>query len=122
MSEPAKKRGRPFKNDGDARTIVKQFRVNVVEDSDIEEQAIKAGYSSFADYARAVLSSQKPRQIRPRKSDIADKLLLELNRIGVNLNQQTAHSNSGRHSPDMVELTLIELREVIAKVGAAYDT
>jgi hypothetical protein len=122
MSEPAKKRGRPFKNDGDARTIVKQFRVNVVEDSDIEEQAIKAGYSSFADYARAVLSSQKPRQIRPRKSDIADKLLLELNRIGVNLNQQTAHSNSGRHSPNMVELTLIELREVIAKVGAAYDT
>ena len=84
----------------------------------IEEQAAKAGLP-LSTYVRSALTK---RRVAPAKASIDDKLLLELNRIGVNLNQQTAHSNAGRHSPDMVAQTLIELRDCLAKVGAAYDT
>lgn len=114
-----KKRGRPTKADGEARSLsLPPIRVNPVELSFIDEQASKAGLP-VSTYARSVLLE---RRVAPVKSSIDDKLLLELNRIGVNLNQQTAHSNAGRHSPDLLELTLIEVRDLIAKVGAAYDT
>lgn len=113
------KRGRPRKTEGEARSLsLPSIRVNPVEMSFIDEQASNAGLP-LSTYVRNVLTQ---RRVAPAKASIDDKLLLELNRIGVNLNQQTAHSNSGRHAPDMVELTLIELREVLAKVGAAYDT
>lgn len=118
MNEPRMKRGRPTKPDGEARTLaLPSIRVNPSEHSFIEQQAFRAGLPVSA-YVRKVLTQ---RRVAPARSSIDDALLLELNRIGVNLNQQTAHSNAGRHSPDAVELTLIELREVLAKVGATYD-
>ena len=118
MNEPRMKRGRPTKPDGQARTLaLPSIRVNPIELSFIEAQATTAGLP-VSTYVRNVLTQ---RRVAPAKTSIDDRLLLELNRIGVNLNQQTAHSNAGRHSPDMVAQTLTELRDVLAKVGAAYD-
>ena len=117
MNEPRMKRGRPTKPEGQARTLaLPSIRVNPVEMSFIEAQTAGLPLST---YVRKVLTH---RRVAPAKTAIDDKLLLELNRIGVNLNQQTAHSNAGRHSPDMVAQTLTELRDLLAKVGAAYDT
>ena len=119
MAQKRQKRGRPIKADGEARSLsLPSIRVNPVELSFIETQANNAGLP-LSTYVRSSLTQ---RRVAPAKSSIDDKLLLELNRIGVNLNQQTAHSNAGRHSPDLLELTLIEIRDLLAKVSAAYDT
>ena len=119
MNEPRMKRGRPTKPEGQARTLaLPSIGVIPVEISFIEALAATAGLP-LSTYVRKVLTH---RRVAPAKTAIDDKLLLELNRIGVNLNQQTAHSNAGRHSPDMVAQTLTELRDLLAKVGAAYDT
>lgn len=110
------KRGRPAKPDGQARTLtLPSIRVNVNEMSFIETQAATAGLS-VSEYVRGTAIRRK---IAPQKSAVDDRLLLELNRCGVNLNQIAKGVNRGQGLPrDMAE-AIAELRGVMARIAGA---
>lgn len=118
MSEKRKKRGRPFKPEGEARSLaLPSIRVNAAEMAFIEQQAATAGLPVSA-YARDVLTRRK---IAARQTPIDDKMLFELNRCGVNLHQIVRHLNYGGSVPNDLPAVIDELRAAIAKVGSAYD-
>lgn len=118
MSETRKKRGRPSKPEGEARTLaLPPIRVNAEEMAFIEAQAATAGMPVSA-YARDVLTRRK---IAARQTPLDDKMLFELNRCGVNLHQIVRHLNFGKGMPNDIVQVLAELRAAVAKVGAAYD-
>lgn len=113
------KRGRPYKPAGEARSLsLPSIRVNPQELSFIEAQAVKSGMP-VSTYARSALTRRK---VAPKRSNLDDKLLLELNRIGVNLNQLMRHINAGRDMPSSADSVLDELQTALRKVSAAYDT
>ncbi len=104
---------------GQARTLaLPSIRVNPEEMSFIEAQAATAGLS-VSDYVRSIATRRK---VAPRASVVEDKMLLELNRTGVNLNQIAKGVNRGHGLPHDMDEAMAELRAVLAKVGAAYDT
>jgi hypothetical protein len=92
--------------------------VNGHELSFIEQQAATAGLPVSA-YARSVLTQ---RRVAPARTEVDDKVLVELNRIGVNLNQLMRHVNAGRDMPASAENVLAELHIALTNVSAAYDT
>lgn len=118
MTEQRKKRGRPVKAEGEARTLsLPPVRVNPVELSFIETQAATAGMS-VSEYVRAVATQ---RQVTARRTELEDKMLFELNRCGVNLHQIVRAVNFGQGIPNDIGDVLDELKAAIAKVGATYD-
>ena len=118
MTTTRKKRGRPAKPEGKARTLaLPSIRVNPVELSFIETQAATAGLS-VSDYVRSVSTQRK---IAPRQTPLEDKMLFELNRCGVNLHQIVKGMNFGNAIPNDIADVLDELKAAIAKVGASYD-
>lgn len=118
MVQKRQKRGRPVKPDGEARTLsLPSIRVNPMEFTFIEQQASNAGLPVSA-YVRSVLTQ---RRVAPARSEIDDKVLVELNRIGVNLNQLMRHINAGREMPASAENVLAELHIALTNVSAAYD-
>lgn len=113
------KRGRPYKPAGEARSLsLPSIRVNPNEMSFIDEQAAKASLS-VSEYVR--LSATR-RKIASRQTPLEDKMLLELNRAGVNLNQIAKGVNRGHGLPHDMDEAMRELRLVLAKVWAAYDS
>ena len=88
-------------------------RVTPAELAHVERQAITAGLSAAEFVRRAALGVS----IAPRRSRSDDALLVELNRIGVNLNQMARATNSGR-PPLAGELlaALAELRSALEKL------
>lgn len=118
MTKTRKKRGRPVKAEGEARTLsLPPIRVNPVELSFIETQAATAGLS-VSEYVRSVTTQ---RQVTPRRTELEDKMLFELNRCGVNLHQIVRAVNFGQGIPTDIGGVLDDLKAAIAKVGAAYD-
>ena len=87
-------------------------RVTANERAELERRAEEAGISLTEFCRRAILN----RRIAPRRSSIADSMLVELNRVGVNLNQIARHMNAGRDLPPDFAITLDELRATLAKV------
>lgn len=118
METTRKKRGRPTKPEGQARTLtLPPVRVNPDEMSFVETQAATAGMS-VSEYVRATSTRAT---VTPRRHAIDDKLLLELNRAGVNLNQIAKSVNRGQGLPHDIGEALAELHAVLSKVGSAYD-
>ena len=83
----------------------------------VETQAATAGMS-VSEYVRATSTRAT---VTPRRHAIDDKLLLELNRAGVNLNQIAKSVNRGQGLPHDIGEALAELHAVLSKVGSAYD-
>lgn len=77
---------------------VPPLRVTAAELHHVEEQAAAAGLS-LSDYCRRVLLAQR---VQPRRSQTDAAALLELNRIGVNLNQIARALNADR--PERADL------------------
>ena len=118
MSEKRQKRGRPFKPEGQARTLaLPPIRVNADEMAFIEAQAASAGLPVSA-YGRDVLTRRK---VAARQTPLEDKMLFELNRCGVNLHQIVRSLNFGQGVPNDIVQVIDELRSAVAKVSAAYD-
>ena len=118
MTTERKKRGRPAKPDGEARTLaLPSIRVNPKELSFIETQAATAGLS-VSDFVRTVATQ---RQVTARQTPLEDKMLFELNRCGVNLHQIVRAVNFGQGIPTDIAEVLDDLKAAIAKVGASYD-
>jgi len=58
--------------------------------------------------------------VAPRPALDDARLLAELNRCGVNLNQIAKRLNAGAGLPTSIDQTLVVFHEVLARVGAAY--
>lgn len=107
--------GRPRKTAEERRDEqLPPVRLTVAERAFIEAQAMRAGLS-VSDYARRRLLGHMVSAARTRSDDRA---ILELNRVGVLLNQVARALHTDR--PERVELgdVLDELRAVLVKVAA----
>jgi len=107
--------GRPKKAAGERRDDrLPNIRVTAAERSFVEGEAEKSGLTLVEFCRRSILKIR----IVPRASQGNDALLMELNRIGVNLNQIAHAVNAGRGLPSDFPAAIDELREALAKVLA----
>lgn len=84
------------------------LRVTAAERAYVEEQAANAGLPLAEFCRRAILS----KRIAPRLTSADERLLVEVNKAGVNLNQIARAVNGGRGLPP-------DFSEVLAEVDAA---
>jgi hypothetical protein len=91
-------------------------RMTAAELAFVEGQAASAGLG-IAEYVRRRVLG---RRIAPARPVADERLLLELNRVGVNLNQIARALNSDRPEQADLAVVLSDLREVLAVV-AAYE-
>lgn len=117
----AQQKGRPRKQEGERRTNqLPPVRVTDAELAHLENAASASGVS-VTEYRRDLyLSGGKPK--RAKKSQplikLLSQLLVELNRIGNNLNQIARQINRGRdHDPHHLDGVLKELMDVVIKIG-----
>lgn len=102
--------GRPKKAIGEQRSErLSGLRLTSAERAFVEEQAAIAGLS-LAEFARrAVLHSR----VVPARTSAATAALVELNRVGVNLNQIAHRLNASGKAPRSLELVLSEVHRAI---------
>lgn len=106
---------RPRLEPGERRTErLPAARLTAAELAFVQESAAAAGLS-LADYVRRLVLGHR---VSPRRDSAADKLLLELNRIGVNLNQIARAVNMDRDLDADFQAVLSELAVALAKVTA----
>ena len=79
-----------------------------------EDKAAAAGLTLVEYCRRAIFKSS----IAPVRTSTDQALLVELNRVGVNLNQMARRVNAGRDLPPDFPDVLAEVREAIRKVLA----
>ena len=89
-------------------------RVTSDERAFVEAQALAAGL----DVAEFIRRRALGRKIDPARSVADERLLLEINRIGVNLNQLTARANATGELPDGLADTLAEVQAAMERVAA----
>ena len=89
-------------------------RVTAAELGLVEAQAAAAGLG-LAEYVRRRVLGE---HVAPARALADDRLLLELNRVGVNLNQIARALNSDRPEHGDLAATLAELRAVLARAAA----
>lgn len=90
-------------------------RVTAAEFSQAEAQAAMAGLA-LPEYVRRCVLGHR---ITAARTITDDRLLIELNRVGVNLNQIARAVNSDR--PELIDLAAVlsELRGVLARIAGA---
>lgn len=87
-------------------------RVTAAERVEVEEKAAAAGISLTEFGRQANLNAR----ITPRRGSIDEALLVELNRIGVNLNQIAMKVNAGRSLGVDFPAVVKDLRATLKKV------
>ncbi len=90
------------------------LRVTAAERALVEERADAAGVA-LVEYCRHAIFQSS---IAPKRGTIDQALLVELNRVGVNLNQIARHFNAGRNLPPDFPEVLAEVRAAVHKVLA----
>ncbi len=80
----------------------------------VQEQSATAGMT-VTDYIRTLALTE---EVKPRKTKLEASFLVELNRIGVNLNQVSRYLNAGRFMPSMVDNVLLDLKKIMQKLDA----
>lgn len=107
--------GRPKKAPEERRSArLPAPRLTDAELAFVEAQAAAAGVDMAEFVRRRVLG----RRVAPARSVADASLLVELNRVGVNLNQIAARVNMTGDLADDFRAVLDELRETMAKVSA----
>ncbi|VVS99872.1 MobC family plasmid mobilization relaxosome protein [Hoeflea sp. EC-HK425] len=89
------------------------LRVTAAERAYVEEQAARAGLPLVEFCRRAILS----KRIKPRPALVEDAVLLELNRLGVNLNQIARAINRGRGIPADMADTMAAIKEAVTRLA-----
>ena len=106
---------RPKKTETDKRTMrLPAPRVTAAEYSHVQKLADTVPLS-LTDFIRDLALHGK---VMPRKSALENSLLVELNRIGVNLNQIAHAQNIGRDNPASLQYALNELMVLMTKIDA----
>ena len=88
------------------------IRVTVAERERVEEKAAAAGMTVTQYIRRAVLKTR----IAPKRGSTDQALLVELNRVGTNLNQIARRVNAGRNLPSDFPDVLAEVSAAVKKV------
>ena len=88
------------------------IRVTVAEQAHVEEQAHNA-QMSVTDYLRTLALHE---EVKPPQSKIDAAFLMELNRIGVNLNQLAHAANTGRTDPSLITYAIDELVALMRRI------
>ena len=89
------------------------LRVTTAERAKVEAKA-EAAELSLVEYCRRAIFRSR---IAPRRSSVDQALLVELNSIGVNLNQIAKRVNSGRQLSPEFPIVLAELKALIRKIN-----
>ena len=108
---------RPTKTANERRTEQVKIRLTLAEHLHLADQADVAGLS-LADYVRRRALGLV---VQPAPSRVDAQVLVELNRIGVNVNQLARAVNSGREYPGDWGAIEEELTRLLATVSEAYD-
>jgi Bacterial mobilisation protein (MobC) len=110
--------GRPKKAAAEQRSeSLPAVRVTAAERAFVEEMAADAGLPLTEFCRQAVLR----RRITPRPTDPAASALVELNRVGVNLNQIAHRLNASGKAPRSLVDTLAEVRRVVALLADGLE-
>ena len=116
--ETARTTGRPKKAPHERRSErLSGIRLTTAERVAAEAKAARMGVS-LAEFSRRAINGQRMPQ--PRNRDL-DRAIVELNRVGVNLNQIAHAVNSGRGLPHDFPDVLAELRAVLADLAGPPD-
>lgn len=107
---------RPKKNNDEKRIAsLPTVRVTTAERVLIEHEAATAGLS-LTDFVRYSALTQS---VKPRKTKLEASYLVELNRIGVNINQIAHAHNTGRVDANILQYAIDELVALMAKIDKA---
>ena len=107
---------RPKKKEHEKRTAsLPRVSVTQAERVLIEDKAATADIS-LTEFMRVLALTE---EVKPRKTKLEGSFLVELNRIGNNVNQLAHAANIGRTDPALIQTSLSELRELMAKIDAA---
>lgn len=118
MTQEPRKTGRPKKAPEEQRSAwFPRLRATPAEVSHAEDRAARAGLS-LPEFCRRAITGKR---VSVPASQADDALLLELNRIGVNLNQIAHGVNSGRGLPHDFRDVVDELRAVLTRLARAAD-
>ncbi len=110
--------GRPKKAAGEQRTErLSGIRLTAAERHTVELMAERAGVS-VAEFARRAVLGQRMPQRRTRN---IDRAIVELNRVGVNLNQIAARVNMTGDLAEDFDSVLAEVRAGIEKLTAGAE-
>lgn len=112
------KPGRPSKREVEARGRLIGFRVTEAEAARLQLAADTVGASLSAYCRAAILGARLPAQRRGR--DLSG-VLVELNRVGVNLNQIARTVNRGQGVPADLAEVLAEVRAVVERLADEAD-
>ena len=106
---------RPTKPETDKRSMrLPAPRVTAAEYSQAQKRADSVTLS-LTDFMRDLALHGK---VKPRKTKLESSFLVELNRIGVNLNQIAHAQNIGRDNPASLQHALNELKALMTKIDA----
>lgn len=119
MTDFRKPIGRPKSAPGEGRETVVSIRLTTFERAGVEVKAAQSGLSLSDFCRRAILghrvtASNKPQQVNA-------EALVELNRIGVNLNQIARAGNRGEPLPRFFGQTLSVVEAAIERLVAGGD-
>lgn len=118
MADEKRKTGRPKKAPAEARTErLSAPTFTAAERGYVELMAERAGLSVMEFCRRSILGQR----VAARRQRRDDALLLELNRIGVNINQIAHGVNAGRGLPHDMPEVMAELRAILNKLAGAAD-
>lgn len=120
MSGLGKPIGRPKAVPGEGREAVVSVRLTTFERAGVEANAARSGLS-LSDYCRrAILGHRVTASTEPQQ--VNAEALVELNRVGVNLNQIARAANRGEPLPQFFRETLGAVRDVIERLAEGHDT
>lgn len=108
---------RPKKSDADLKTAWAHIRLTPAEELRVRMNAAAAGLS-VAEFGRRRLLGLV---VTPPASKADAALLMEVNRIGVNVNQLAFAYNADRQFKGSWEAIRDELARVLDKVASRYD-
>lgn len=115
MNTGPTKTGRPRKALAELRSErLSGIRLTPSELAAVEAKAAQAG-RPVAEFCRRAILGQ-PVTVRRGAAEV-DRFLIELNRVGVNLNQIARAMNAGRPLPVSLTAALDEVRALLAKVA-----
>lgn len=119
MSDLGKPIGRPRAAPGEGREAVVSVRLTTFERAGVEANAARSGLS-LSDYCRrAILGHRVTASTEPQR--VNAEALVELNRVGVNLNQIARAANRGEPLPRVFGETLGVVRDVIERLAGGHD-
>lgn len=116
---PPARIGRPRLAADERRTDALRVRLTPDERAHIEARAAQAGLP-LSEFARRAITGAKIAP-PPTGEAVPPALLAELGRIGNNVNQIAHAANIGRELRGLAEITLADLRELVAVITSKLD-